>query len=298
MPMLLVSALVSSIAAPAEPRVSTRSEKGEVRPAPSFVVPREPEPTCVVQPGEQVSDVAARIGVSTASLLTINGLAWRSFLTPGDALRIPQARYEPPTAVSPELAHHAVSDGETAAAIAGAHGVSTAALLLANGLSRGSRITPGQHLVIPLRARRAPSGEVLALTGEMLDHAWVIECIGLELGLPEDAIVIGLVAAMQDSALRNLDCGEWDAQGLFQQRPSAGWGSAAQVRNPEHAVRAFFGGPSSPVAGRVTGLLDVAGWEFMSVGEAAYAVQRTGSPAAYEKWESSARSWLGVLRTA
>lgn len=254
----------------------------------------------VVCDGENISDVAARYGVSTASLLAFNGLSWRSVVQPGDLIRVrPSDRPAVVDPVATELARHTIVAGESVSGIAAAHGVATAAVLLANGLSRGSAIVPGQHLVIPLTGgqRRSPlsTGEVLSLTGEMRGNARAIIEAGRAAGVADDGVVIALATAMQESALRNLDCGEYDALGVFQQRPSHGWGDPDDLLDPRDAARRFFGGPSSPVRATARGLLDVVGWEFMAIGEAAHAVQRTSAPSAYGKWEDSARQWLREL---
>jgi N-acetylmuramoyl-L-alanine amidase len=250
--------------------------------------------------GENISDIAARYGVSTASLLAFNGLSWRSVVEAGDVVRVrPNEGAVAVEAVVTELARHSVIEGESVSAIAAAHGVATAAVLLANGLSRGSAIFPGQYLVIPLTGgqRRSPvaTGEILGLTSEMRFNAQAIIEAGRAAGVADDGVVIALTAAMQDSALRNLECGEYDAIGLFQQRPSHGWGDPLDLLDPRDAARRFFGGPASPVRAAARGLLDVIGWEFMDIGEAAHAVQRTSSPTAYGKWETSARHWLTEL---
>jgi hypothetical protein len=107
--------------------------------------------------------------------------------------------------------------------------------------------------------------------------------------------VIALAAAMQESGLRNLDYGDRDSLGLFQQRPSTGWGTPAQVTDPVYASKLFFGGPSNPNKGKTRGLLDIKGWQSMTVTQAAQAVQISAYPDAYAKWETSARAWLAEL---
>ena len=74
---------------------------------------------------------------------------------------------------------------------------------------------------------------------------------------------------------------------MFQQRPSSGWGTVAQIRDPHLATRAFYG-----VADHThnPGLTDVNGWQDMSVAQAAQAVQRSAFPDAYAKWEPAARA--------
>jgi N-acetylmuramoyl-L-alanine amidase len=250
----------------------------------------------VVEAGESAFDIAARYGVSTASVLALNGLGWRSHLTAGQTVLVkPNPERPAMQPVADELHRHRVGVEETVSSIAQRHGVSTAAVLLANGLSRGSTVRAGQQLVIPVpNLRRSGSGAV-RLSGEMLDNARVIAEVGRSAGLPDDGVVIALAAAMQDSSLHNLAFGEGDAVGLFQQRPSRGWGDAADLVDPWRAATAFFGGSGSGVVAPATGLLDVGGWEFMSVGEAAHAVQRASSPASYGKWERCARDWLRDL---
>lgn len=254
----------------------------------------------VVEAGESASDVAARLGVSTASLLALNGLSWRSVLTAGDVLRVKPTGPRPADP-GPEPERHLVRAGETIASIAAAHAVPTAAVLLANGLSRGSALVPGQRLVLPPVPRR--DAETLPLSGEMLRQATRIVAIGRRVGVPEDGVVAALVAAMHDSSLRNLDFGDGGGLGLFQRRPDVGWGDRRAVLDPEHACLAFFGGEHSPVRATARGLLDVPGWSFLAIGEMAAAVQRGGTAgsegqdgaAAYGKWEPFARDWLRTL---
>ena len=113
--------------------------------------------------------------------------------------------------------------------------------------------------------------------------------------MSDDGVVAALVAAMHDSSLRNLDFGDGGALGLFQRRPDTGWGDRNAVLDPEHAILAFYGGERSPVRVTARGLLDVPGWAFLSVGEAAAAVQAVATPRAYGKWEPFARDWLRTL---
>jgi hypothetical protein len=82
---------------------------------------------------------------------------------------------------------------------------------------------------------------------------------------------------------------------LFQQRPSAGWGTPEQVLDPVRASQAFFGGEGNPNPGVTRGLLDIPGWESMTVTQAAQAVQISAYPDHYAKWEAPARTWLAQL---
>ncbi len=256
---------------------------------------RPPVEGCVrvtVAEGETVADVAARHGASTAGVLALNGLSWRTQVHAGQVLLVKPAERTASGPAADELHRHRVGEGETVSAIADRHGVATAAVLLANGLSRGSVVRAGQQLVIPVvNLRRTGSGAV-RLTGDMRANAHLIVDAGRLLGVPDDALVVALAAAMQDSSLHNLG-GDHDAVGVFQQRPGDGWGHESMLKDPFRAALAFFGDPMPGVW--ATGLLDVEGWQFMGVGEAAATVQRSAPAAAYAKWERSAREWLVEL---
>lgn len=107
-----------------------------------------------------------------------------------------------------------------------------------------------------------------------------------ELALPRRALEIAIATALQESSLINLDHGDRDSAGLFQQRPSTGWGTLAQVTDPRLATLAFLG-----VAAHTAnpGLLDVPGWQAMPLTQAAQTVQRSAFPDAYARWEATAR---------
>lgn len=137
--------------------------------------------------------------------------------------------------------------------------------------------------------------EVTGLDREQSHHAGIIVAIGQHAGVPTHGLQVALAAAMQESQLRNLPYGDRDSLGLFQQRPSAGWGSPEQVMDPVYAAQAFFGGPAGPNAGEPPGLLDIEDWADMTIGEAAQAVQRSAFPEAYGRWEADAAGWLRDL---
>ncbi len=289
-----------------------------------------PTPTPGVAPGarytivagDTISAIADRHGISTLSLLTANGLGWSSIIYPGQTVAIPgllgaesveaspvdadepappPAPVETPAPVveapvAPVITW-TVARGDTVSAIAARHGVTTQAVLDANGLVATSLIFPGTVLVIPGASAPATveTAEVTGLDGEMAANAATIIQVGRELGVPDAGIIIALATAMQESSLRNLDWGDRDSVGLFQQRPSAGWGTIEDLTTPAHAARLFYGGPANPNAGSTRGLLDIAGWESMTLAQAAQAVQISAFPDAYAKWESSAREWFSAL---
>lgn len=260
--------------------------------------PARPRPEGVVEvvvgEGETVADIAARHGASTAGVLALNGLGWRTQVHTGAVLLVKPSVRPAPAPAEDDLHRHRVGDGESVSSIAERHGVATAAVLLANGLSRGSTVRAGQQLVIPVaNSRRTGSGAV-RLSGEMRANAHRIVDAGRGLGVPDDGLVVALAAAMEASSLVGAGAGT-DAVGVFQQRPADGWGSDGALLDPYRAALAFFGDPRAGLARPAVGLLDVDGWPFMSVGEAAAAVLRGAAPAAYAKWERPAREWLREL---
>jgi hypothetical protein len=100
---------------------------------------------------------------------------------------------------------------------------------------------------------------------------------------------------MVESWMLNLDWGDRDSLGLFQQRPSAGWGSEEQVSDAARATQAFYGGAGDPNGPTTNGLLDIPGWENLGFSEAAQAVQISAYPDRYGVWESAAYQWLAAL---
>ncbi len=127
-------------------------------------------------------------------------------------------------------------------------------------------------------------GTDVAVTTEQAANAATIAAVARSRGLPPRATVIALATAQQESRLRNLDYGDRDSLGLFQQRPSQGWGSEAQVQDPVYSAGKFF-----------DGLVEVPGWETGRLTEVAQAVQRSGYPEAYQQWEPMASALSGAL---
>ena len=115
-------------------------------------------------------------------------------------------------------------------------------------------------------------------------NAATIAAVARSRGLPARATVIALATAQQESRLRNLDYGDRDSLGLFQQRPSQGWGTEAQVQDPVYSAGIFF-----------DRLVEVSGWETGRLTEVAQAVQRSGFPEAYQQWEPMATALAGAL---
>lgn len=265
-----------------------------------------------IQKGDTIGGIAAKFGLGTQTLLSANGLGWSSIIYPGQTIAIPgrsavasvvssQQRIVETSAVSPSTAvpvTYTIASGDTVAAIAAKFGVTSQAILTANNLTWSSIIYSGHTIAIPTAAPLVPASpsSIVPLSREMAANARTIVAVGRSLGVPDYGLVVALAAAAQESGLLNLAYGDRDSIGLFQQRPSTGWGTPASIMQPGYAAKLFFGGPSNPNAGNTRGLLDIAGWQSKSVTDAAQAVQLSGYPTAYAKWEASARSWLSALK--
>nr|WP_255209258.1 LysM peptidoglycan-binding domain-containing protein [Microbacterium oleivorans] len=263
--------------------------------------------TYTVRAGDTLWSIAARHGVTVSALSRANDLGASTTIHPGQKLKVgvlaaPRAAArtdaKKPAASKPAAGPvHEVANGETLWAIADRSGVSLARLLDANGLDEGSIIYPGQKLRIPTAAaaRKAPAvaGTTgVALDAEQITNVRTIIQVGRDRGVSRDGIAIALATAMVESWIRNLDGGDRDSLGLFQQRPSAGWGSEAEIRDPRRSAAAFFGGPSDPNGDDTRGLLDIDGWEDMDFGDAAQAVQISAYPERYGPWKKQAYRWL------
>ncbi|MFI6225797.1 hypothetical protein ACIBCR_00595 [Micromonospora echinospora] len=121
----------------------------------------------------------------------------------------------------------------------------------------------------------------IMLDDAQLANARAIVETAKETGVGERGAVIGVATALQESKLYNLGhlgaVNDHDSQGLFQQRPSTGWGSPEQITDPEYASTAFF-----------EALKDVRGWQEAPLTVAAQTVQVSAYPFAYAQWEEQA----------
>ena len=129
----------------------------------------------------------------------------------------------------------------------------------------------------------------MAWSQEQLANAATIVSVGRSMGLTSRDIQIGLITAMVESNLVNVDYGDRDSLGLFQQRPSQGWGTPQQVMDPQYAAAAFF-----------VSLRDLGEKRFgMGMGEAAQAVQRSAYPDRYaERIRDMRRMWPRIQGAA
>ncbi|MFI7079166.1 hypothetical protein ACIBO1_17900 [Micromonospora sp. NPDC049903] len=154
----------------------------------------------------------------------------------------------------------------------------------------------------PKKATPAPPARpkpVAGLTQAQMDNAKVIVDVGVDLKIPRQGLVVAVATAMQESTLLNYASGvlpesqnyphqaigwDHDSVGLFQQRPSSGWGSVRDLMRPAYASRAFY-----------EALLKVPGWQQMSLTLAAQAVQISAYPYAYAQHEERAATIVAAL---
>ncbi len=126
--------------------------------------------------------------------------------------------------------------------------------------------------------------ETYRIDEEQAAHARTITAVAAQEGMPNHAVTVAIAAALQESKMHNISHGDRDSVGLFQQRPSQGWGTVEQLTTPTYAAAAFY-----------KALKGVDGWESMSVTDAAQHVQRSAAPDAYAKWEPEARVLARIL---
>ena len=147
-------------------------------------------------------------------------------------------------------------------------------------------------------------GEGLTLSGVQLGNAATIQKVGASKGVPERGLVVSIATAMQESKIKNLAsravpesmsypnddvaAGDHDSVGIFQERRAWWNGSVANGMNVEYSARQFFGGADDTP--NIPGLLDINGWQSMSIAQAAQAVQVSAFPDAYAQWEGLARA--------
>lgn len=143
------------------------------------------------------------------------------------------------------------------------------------------------EVLVRERCTAVVGADTYELAPEQAANASTIAGVAVTRGLPPRAASIALATAVQESGLRNLDYGDQagpDSRGLFQQRPSQGWGSEEQVRDPIYAAGAFY-----------DALVAVPGYQTLPITEAAQLVQRSAYPDAYADHEPEARAFASAL---
>ncbi|MFJ6849760.1 hypothetical protein ACIQM3_04350 [Streptomyces sp. NPDC091271] len=127
-------------------------------------------------------------------------------------------------------------------------------------------------------------GRTYELSPDQAANAATISAVGTTRGLPERAVTIALATALQESTLRNLDHGDRDSLGLFQQRPSQGWGTPGQIMDPVYSAGKFY-----------EHLVEVPRYLDLKLTVAAQWVQKSAFPDAYAKHEPDARLLADAL---
>lgn len=140
------------------------------------------------------------------------------------------------------------------------------------------------HNLGPPQCQASAGGRTVSVSPEQAQNAATITAVAVRRGLPPRAASIAITTAWQESKLRNLGYGDRDSLGLFQQRPSQGWGTATQIRDPVHASNAFY-----------DAMLKVSGWRNADIGQVAQRVQRSGFPQAYAAHTTDSRTLASSL---
>ena len=146
------------------------------------------------------------------------------------------------------------------------------------------RLRPGGSSPTGPPCRVADGPAIYGMDLDQAANATTIAAIGKKLSMPDHAVTVALAAALQESKLRNVEYGDLDSLGLFQQRPSQGWGTPAQIMDPRYATTAFY-----------RRLAQVNGWQSLSVSAAAQQVQHSAAPDAYAGWEQEARALAAAM---
>jgi hypothetical protein len=173
----------------------------------------------------------------------------------------------------------AFAGGLVAGPVTGAMAADTHAVKPVAAAAVVSADKPGPEKLSPHGVQGAQSR--IDLSDEQKANAKAIVAATKANGLNERAAVISIATALQESKLQNLGnlgaANDHDSLGLFQQRPTSGWGSPEQITNPQYATTAFQ-----------KALQQVPGWQDMTLTDAAQKVQVSAYPDAYAKWESQA----------
>ena len=133
---------------------------------------------------------------------------------------------------------------------------------------------------------------------EQTQNASLLLQVAQDRELPAKAGVIAIATALQESSLRNLDHGDTatsDSVGLFQQRPSQGWGDTPDGAGDHRSPRQRLMDAAYAAGAFYTALVAVPGWQQMSVTEAVQAVQRSAHPGAYARWQATAERAVAQL---
>lgn len=139
-------------------------------------------------------------------------------------------------------------------------------------------------LPIEDRCTAVAGGHTTTITPEQARNAAIIAGVSIRRGLAPRAASIALATAYQESGIRNLDYGHSDSLGLFQQRPSKGWGTEKQIMDPWYSSTSFY-----------KAMERIRNWKTKDINDVAQAVQRSAYPEAYRKHVANARALASSL---
>ncbi|SDQ71196.1 hypothetical protein SAMN05428996_2501 [Quadrisphaera sp. DSM 44207] len=164
-------------------------------------------------------------------------------------------------------------------------GITAVLGVLGGGVWAGvQQVLPDGSTVLVERCTALADGVEHDLAPDQAGNAALITAVAQQRGLPARAATIALATAVQESKLRNIAYGDRDSLGLFQQRPSQGWGTPEQVQDPLHSTGAFY-----------DVLVQVDGYEDLPITDVAQRVQRSGFPLAYADHEPEGRAYASAL---
>ncbi|TQJ41647.1 hypothetical protein FBY33_3764 [Arthrobacter sp. SLBN-112] len=159
--------------------------------------------------------------------------------------------------------------------------------LLAGGIYTAVYFVQRSETLVSERCTATAGNRSGELAPDQAANAALITAAAVRRGLPPRAATIALATAMQESKLRNIGHGDQagpDSRGLFQQRPSQGWGTEAQIMDPYYAVNAFY-----------DALVKIPEYETLDITEAAQQVQKSAYPKAYAQHEDMGRAFASAL---
>ena len=160
-------------------------------------------------------------------------------------------------------------------------------VLVAGGIYTAATLLQRSEQLITEECTAAAGSQRADLATDQAANAALITAVSVRRGLPPRAASIALATAMQESKLRNIGHGDLagpDSRGLFQQRPSQGWGTQDQVMDPVYATNAFY-----------DALVKVPGYATLEITDAAQRVQRSAYPTAYAEHEAMGRAFASAL---
>jgi hypothetical protein len=240
-------------------------------------------PENTVAPRNRIARRAAMFGVAAAAIIgvaagpTAAANSHSPVPLPASAVNTAYSQSDPGTSASQPATQPAASTTATTPMAAPINHAPAAPA--AKAPAKKAPAVPSRHTLLP---HGMPSGQQsFKLSSGQRANAAAIVKAGRDMKLPPRAMVLAVACAMQESTLHNYGnlgaSNDHDSQGLFQQRPSSGWGTPAQVTNPEHATQSFL-----------KRLVAIHGWYKLPLTLAIQKVQVSAFPQAYAKWEAFA----------